>query len=64
MEFAVSGAMKVKISQQQSSGELLFDTAQGHLVSFQMKQDMKLDLTVQGEAIRQTLHQESRLMKK
>jgi hypothetical protein len=47
----------MKVSEQESSGEILFNIAEGRLHSTKLDQKVTIDLTVMGQMIQQKIDQ-------
>jgi hypothetical protein len=57
MTFEGTPQVQMKVSEQDSSGEILFDVAAGRLHSTNLKQDVTIDVSVGGQTIQQKIDQ-------
>jgi hypothetical protein len=57
MEFEGNSAVQLKISEQQSDGEVLFNEDAGRLDSTSLQQTTKIDMTIAGQTIEQQIEQ-------
>jgi len=53
--------MEMKMKEQQTQGEVLFNLAQGRLHSNSINQDITLDVVVSGQAMPGTIDQKSEI---
>jgi hypothetical protein len=57
MTFEGTPQVQMKVSDQNSSGEILFDVAAGRLHSTKLEQNVTIDVTVGGQTIQQKIDQ-------